>query len=387
MIIKEYTKESIRGIIDNELDENQYLEFKEYTFENGKIKKKVMNSLLQEIVAFANANGGQIVIGISEDVKRHPDLIPGVEMAEDCFDNWVSSIRQAILACIRPHLHGVTFHPVKMDDDKMVIVITIPRSYSRPHSYWDGNQDIFYIRHSNGKTRMDIEDLRRQFLYTNVLQDKIVQFKKNRISKILNNEVFGNLTLEACLVIHIIPRWSFELGNIIDIKDLRYNTKFQPLSGNSYERGFNIDGYYVIDKQWQNKKAKSYAQIFHNGIIEANEIRLISGYEEKVVFDWNKTEKNIIDKIINYVDVLQELDVSKPFHIFATILNAKGYITRAYDFDDSNKLDRDIIESLDSVIYDEGIDSALKPVFDSLANAFGYEKSFAFDEDGKIKGE
>jgi hypothetical protein len=68
------------------------------------------------------------------------------------------------------------------------------------------------------------------------------------------------------------------------------------------------------------------------------------------------------------------------------ILNAKGYFTISGGWgDNSETLERDVIHSQDGIWNDKGtIDSALKPVLDTLSNAFGYSRSICFNDNGKI---
>ena len=146
---------------------------------------KHKEKFMKEIAAFANTNGGTIVVGMQENENRLPVKLTGVGFSLNEFDNWLSSFRQLVLSRIRPHLHGVECIPVEISTKNIAIVVSIPKSYARPHSFWDGNKDEFFMRYANGITYMDIDDLRKEFLYANGLQDKIRQFRKERISMIL----------------------------------------------------------------------------------------------------------------------------------------------------------------------------------------------------------
>ena len=213
--MKNIKKADLQALIDNQVFENRELEYKDYSFEGGKLPDKQRDKFMKEIAAFANTNGGTIIIGMQEDENRLPTKLSGAGMGLGDFDGWLSSFKQMVLSRIRPHLHGIECVPVVLEDNNIAIVISIPKSYARPHSFWDGNKDEFFMRHVNGIMYMDIDDLRKEFLYTSGLQDKIKEFKRERISLILANECVGDLGNLAKLVIHIIPEWSFELGNII----------------------------------------------------------------------------------------------------------------------------------------------------------------------------
>jgi len=377
-INKEIEKQDLQQLIDNKVSENKELEYKDYTFENGKMTKladKQKDKFVKEVAAFANTNGGTIIVGIQENEDRFPTKLSGAGFGIKFFDEWLSSFRQLILSRIRPHLHGVECIPVELNEDNIAIVISVPRSYARPHGFWDGNKDEFVMRYSNGIANMDIDDLRKEFLYANGLQDKIRQFRKDRISMILANECVGDLGNDAKLVVHIIPEWSFELGNNIDLECLETNSQFKPISGSIWDFRYNADGCCIYGIDHETNALKTYTQMFHNGIIEAVEIRLISQYRKKQVYNWLETQEEIFKAINQYKKLLEENSIPKPWHISASLLNAKGYVT--YNgWESSFPIERNIVNSLDGIYTeDTSLEEAVKPVFNSLSNAFGYRKS------------
>ena len=369
--MKNIKKSDLQALIDNQVFENRELEYKDYSFVGGKLPDKQRDKFMKEIAAFANTNGGTIIIGMQEDENRLPTKLSGAGMRLGDFDGWLSSFKQMVLSRIRPHLHGIECVPVVLEDNNIAIVISIPKSYARPHSFWDGNKDEFFMRHVNGIMYMDIDDLRKEFLYTSGLQDKIKEFKRERISLILANECVGDLGNLAKLVIHIIPEWSFELGNIVDLKQLYMNSSVHPLSGSSWNYRYNADGYCIFGASRLLHYIPTYTQFFHNGIIEATEVRSISGYREKEVYDWSALQGQLMRVITDYGSLLEMMDVPKPWHISASLLNAKGYVTSTC-WDMSAPIERDIVNSLEGICTEDSpIQDALKVVFNSLSNAFG----------------
>lgn len=378
--MKSITKSDLQGLITNRVFEDRELEYKDYSFTDGKFPDRQRDKFMKEIAAFANTNGGTIIIGMQEDENRLPTNLNGVGISLNDFDNWLSSFRQIALSRIRPHLHGIECVPVELDANNIAIVISVPKSYARPHSFWDGNKDEFFMRYANGIMYMDIDDLRKAFLYTSTLQDKIRQFRRDRISLILANECVGDLGNGAKIVFHIIPEWSFELGNTVDVKAVERDSSFRPLTGYSWDSRYNADGYCIFERDFSSGPIQTYAQFFHNGIVEAAEIGYFSGVKNKVVHDWKSTQETIIRVLKEYSKCLEGFVIPKPWHISATILNAKGYVTASRG-GRSHPIDRDIVNSLDGICTDEvPFGKALEPVFDSLSNAFGFSKSWCFDE-------
>lgn len=369
--MKKIKKADLQALIDNQVFENRELEYKDYSFVDGKLQDKQKDKFMKEIAAFANTNGGTIIIGMQEDENRLPTKLSGAGMGLGDFDSWLSSFRQLVLSRIRPHLHGIDCVPVELGDNNIAIVISVPKSFARPHSFWDGNKDEFFMRHVNGIMYMDIDDLRKEFLYTSGLQEKIREFKRERISLILANECVGNLGNLAKLVIHIVPEWSFELGNTVDLKLIDRNSSVHPLSGSSWNYRYNADGYCIFGADHLTNLIQTYTQFFRNGIIEATEVRCISGYKNKEVYNWSSLQGQLTRVISDYGTHLDMLNVPKPWHISATLLNAKGYFTNT-GWDTSAPIERDIVNSLESICTEEhSLQDALKQVFNSLSNAFG----------------
>lgn len=369
--MKNIKKADLQALIDNQVFENRELEYKDYSFVDGKLQDKQKDKFMKEIAAFANTNGGTIIIGMQEDENRLPTKLSGAGMGLGDFDSWLSSFRQLVLSRIRPHLHGIDCVPVELGDNNIAIVISVPKSFARPHSFWDGNKDEFFMRHVNGIMYMDIDDLRKEFLYTSGLQEKIREFKRERISLILANECVGNLGNLAKLVIHIVPEWSFELGNTVDLKLIDRNSSVHPLSGSSWNYRYNADGYCIFGADHLTNLIQTYTQFFRNGIIEATEVRCISGYKNKEVYNWSSLQGQLTRVISDYGTHLEMLNVPKPWHISATLLNAKGYFTNT-GWDTSAPIERDIVNSLESICTEEhSLQDALKQVFNSLSNAFG----------------
>lgn len=377
---EKYRKKQLQNLIENRVFENKELEYKDYSFINGKIPDKQKDKFIKEVVAFANTNGGIIIIGMQEDENRLPVKLKGAGLSIGEFDNWLSSFRQLVLSRIRPHLHGIECIPIELNESNIAIVVSVPKSYVRPHSFWDGNKDEFFMRYSNGITYMDIDDLRKEFLYTNGIQDKIRQFRRERISLIAANECIGDLGNKAKIVFHIIPEWSFELGNQIDLSKLNNNTRFRPISASGWDYRYNADGYCIFSYERKTNLIKDYTQVFHNGIIEAVEIRLMSENGEKRVYEWSQVQLACIGSLVEYGNIMERLHIPKPWHILATILNAKDYVANFGWEGLSLPIERNLIFSLDGVCTEDiQMKVALKPVFDSLSNAFGFEKSNAFE--------
>ena len=388
----------IHELLTNKLQENQKLEYKKYSFKDGKfnsLEQKQRSAFLKEICSFANAEGGTLVVGIGEDDNHNPIAASDVGVNKDTWEMWEQSFRSFCKTKIRPVLHGIACTLVEYNDE-FLITIDIPKSILKPHAFYDGNRDEFYIRYGNMCNHMSYDDLKRSFTELESIQSKISSFRDNRLAMLLNGEIFGDFENETILVLHIIPHWSIGLSNYIDINSINREAVkqdnsfdvFSPTSRGSSRRGnlsFNTDGMLVSYGERRETPVMSYSQLFHNGAIESVEVRLMNYHnqyhpEEKFVYDWYTMEKMIHQRISSYCNLQEKAGVPKPYNVFVSILNAKGKRAILNEFGDlSEPLPRDIIKSIPAYISeDSSFDEALRPLFTSLANSFGMEKSINF---------
>lgn len=389
-MIEYNTKNDLSSLIDNNTVENLQLEFKKYCFVGGKIAANDKEALVKEIVAMANSEGGYIIVGIDENGKRVASKLIDVGCTISELDGIQLALQQYMLAKVRPRLYGVEMQGIAVDNDKIAIVINVPKSYSRPHAVNDGNKDVFFIRHSNGVTNMSVDDLRKQFLLSSSFQNDIRQFRQDRIGMILSKECIGDLADGAKLLLHIIPLWSLEQGNSIDIKQLGQDplvSKSAPISGGGYNHSFNADGFYTAYSGYSNHKISTYSQFFRNGIVEALDIRMMN-YQEKTVYNWDKTEATVYKTITRYSQILHRFNVPRPWYIYISLLSAKGYRSAGIYYD-NGFIDRDIIHATECVWNDEKehLAGILRPTFDSLANAFGRSQSPNYNAEDIYIGE
>lgn len=93
---------------------------------------------------------------------------------------------------------------------------------------------------------------------------------------------------------------------------------------------------------------------------------------------------------MKYCRSLRKLrNIPKPWYIFVSLLNAKGFRSDNFYFGTSESIDRDIIHATESVWDDDNrtLSEILKPTLDSLANAFGMSESPNYDEQDNYKEE
>lgn len=368
------------ALVEEKASENSKIEFKKFSFCDGKVTAEQKEKLEKEIAAFANADGGTIYIGIDENKEKVASQVVGVGCGTDKFDEIELAIQSRLLAKVRPRIYGISMQRFALSDNDMVMTITVPKSISRPHAVNDGNKDNFYIRHSNGVTNMSLDDLRREILSGASYRSEIKRFKQDRIGMIMADEYIRHFPEGAKLVLHIIPLWSLEFGNSVDFAALDTwtgRTPFLPISGNVPNTAYCADGRCSFLVPHGYNDVQSSVLMMRSGIIEAVDYRMMNYREDlKMTSDWSKIENRVFKKIKIYAGLLDKLGVPKPWYISISLVSGKGYTTEYYG-DESEKLHSDYIQAVE-IIWNEGqaLEEIILPCFDSLSNAFGYSKSY-----------
>lgn len=132
----------IQELVTSQVPEGQQLEFKKtlpgdgktpdpWLSRQNKIDTRSRNELLEEAVAFANAQGGTLLVGISESQDKPPvadKVIPlpqCVELAE--------RLRKMLRDCVEPQVPKLEVFGVPVNGDAGVIVIQVGQSRLAQH--------------------------------------------------------------------------------------------------------------------------------------------------------------------------------------------------------------------------------------------------------------
>lgn len=133
----------IQALIAEKVPESTQIEFKEslpargsgepdpWVQGVGRIGDRARNEILKEVVAFANAYGGALVLGIAEDGAK-PPVAANVAPLPRCAE-LSERFRQVFGACVEPPLPTLDIVSVLTDDDSGAIVFRTGRSQRGPH--------------------------------------------------------------------------------------------------------------------------------------------------------------------------------------------------------------------------------------------------------------
>jgi len=382
------SKKFLEEIIGNRIGESGTLEFKDYFFEGGKLNslnQKHIFTLLKEICSFSNTDGGRIVIGIKEDNDHNPASFSGTGVDKTTFEVWEQSLRNKIATMTVPSIYGIDLKLVSIDNETNCIIVEVPKSVLKPHAFNSGTKDEFYMRNGNICTPMRYNDIRNSFNALEFKQERIRRFINERLSFILNGNLDDLLSIDSTLVLHIIPEWSLDESNFLDLKSIQYNENFGVISpsGSSGYPSYNADGLIKIYGYESSRRIMSYIQIFTNACIESVEVRLLNDCNDGIIYNWNQIEEILVKKTYQYLHGLKSLGIAGSYYFTITLLNVKGKRARYNDWGDcSQPLIHNIVRTpIVKHSDDEFFGKTIFPVLTSLAYSLGLAKSYFYNND------
>ena len=163
--LNNYDWSTIKSFVDNSLEEDINIDFKA----GLALSKDKRDEITKDVAAFANADGGIIVYGVSEKdhVASGFSFVDATKFTKEWLD-------QVINTGVKRNIPGIKIFPVRENDGndftKTVYVVQIPLSIDAPHM----NREKKYYRRLNTTTvLMEEYEVRRQYLYERKAKSKM----------------------------------------------------------------------------------------------------------------------------------------------------------------------------------------------------------------------
>jgi len=375
--LSEVSIDDIETIVRDKIPESRAVDYKLEVHPGTDAGNK---EFLKDISAFANTVGGHLIYGVDEK-EAIPTGIKGVEV--DDFDKLKLRFENLLRTGVDPPIRGVNFHPVDFKGSKKVIVVQVPKSVARPHVVKIKKHFKFYGRNSGGVHMLEVDDLRRAFLASETLATRIRSFRNDRIARIASGQAHMPIQPGAKTVLHLIPESAFELGKNCDLnKNSVSNVK---LMGTEYCTGrrYNYDGFISYLMVAQGREASCYTQVFHNGIIEALDVDLLSHGNNEIHLSYLKQE--VVQAFDSFISTMSSIDVGFPVWAGMSLLGVKGYKLNLGQNRPSQRLypiDRDEMIMPEIFIEHSGISGKdmLRASFDLILNACGHEGMAVYEK-------
>lgn len=152
--LDEYTKKDIDDLIQNEVEESTYLDYKD----GRALDPDKIVEITKDISAFANADGGIIVYGVSENKVTHKPENYAPVTNPKITKEWL----EQKICLVRRKINGVLIFPIRVEGnaDGSIYIVKIPRSNNAPHMALDNK---YYKRHNFSSDPMEEYEVRESF--------------------------------------------------------------------------------------------------------------------------------------------------------------------------------------------------------------------------------
>jgi hypothetical protein len=309
-------EDHLQRLIAAQAAESLHVEYKRETYGGSDEQRR---EFLADVSSFANASGGDLVIGMTAANGVPTEINPFAG------DGEMERLRLEQMARdgLQPRIANLQTQAIPLSQGGCVIVVRVPRSYNQPHRIIFKNSGRFWARSSAGKYEPNVEELRRIFIEAPLLAERIRAFRIDRVSKIAAGDAPVVLAGNCLLILHVVPYSSFNLATPLSVEELE--TKwylFPPLGrGQATHRYVNFDGFVVLSNgDPAAAQHHSYAQVFRSGIVEA--VATIARSDGAVLA--SNIDKYCVANSKKYIDAMSKFEVGCPIAILASLIGVSG---------------------------------------------------------------
>ena len=335
----------------------------------------------KDICAFANGNGGVIIVGIAQATGGAGTIKP---ITEENFDQAQRRILQIIESKIEPRLESLQFQEVRVTNG-FVMLVQVPKSYVGPHSHGDKiDSRRFVVREGTQTMDMTFEQLRSSFDRTSSLRQRASTFIHERVSKISGAHGYHPVgSAGPTSVLHIVPISAMTGDMSLDIAALAMDrTKLLPHGWRDFSTYPNLDG--LLKQPYGDGK---YMQLFRTGAVEIVEACHLPNNDNKLVHAGYLTQFFRLNFDL-FLDYLKSFGITGPAVVCASVVTLQHYkLYAGLNPAGSGVPDRFHIsvppfwiEDIEAV---KDTDEVMKPMMDVLWQSFGEIKCAEYDENGK----
>lgn len=380
--VEDITEEAILRACNEKTGETDTLDFKAIPHLS---RPEGREELCKDICAFANADGGDLVLGVSEkDGKADsPRPITG----EDA-DALQRRYRQTLESNVEPAIFGLRFLPVPASAGGYFMVVRVEKSLDGPHGYLVDRGWRFPIRAGTGTADMPYSQLRRAFTESASVGVRLRQLRASRLRDIAAGRTWRRLYPGPAAVVHVLPTTAINERASIDVRPL-YDSLYTRMMFSGWGgagRALNLDGVIVYPGA-PDDELPAYAQVFRNGAVEMVRTLQPIARPGKKLYSGTIAEF-VREAITKGVVELKRANISGPAIVGVSLLGTEGYpfVVSSGGWAEDKKGDRsDLVlpeHWIDSIAAVVDPDHIARPILDVLWQAYDEPRCNLYDANG-----
>lgn len=368
---KEWTNKDLFVIIGNDIyKENEFIDYKEnfavLECSDKMQKKKKQDEFRHDVCSFANANGGYLIFGITENAGV-PQNIMGITI--DNIDKFELDRRNELFG-IMPVVPVVDFSFIHLENEKYVVIIKVSRGSHKPYIYME-NEGVykFFIRRGNRKQAMSYMEISNNFFQSGRLADEIKEFRNEKMMmyrqeqkdtpfaliQIISDDFFNNYTENT-------------LYDVYKERKLNLHNIFEELCfGHAVP---NVEGICFPDYEYDNGV---FLQIYNNGSTELF-YKVETRERQGEMWIWYPGIMKQMELLLQgTMQLYKEIEQKSTMYVCVSIYGCKGMWSE-YDFrnDYAARVDRNEIYCMPLEIGDISDEDIVRNVMTECKKLIGY---------------
>ena len=392
MPLERVSEADLQRLIADGVRESRDLDFKRDPVGDDRDAKR---EFLRDVTSFANTAGGYLIIGMAE-AAGVADALIGLTARPP--DDEKLRLENVIRDGVEPRLVGVRIREVILSGGGYALVIKIPVSWNPPHRVAFGGTNRFYARNSAGAYELSVEQLRSAFLGGAELERRLEDFRVTRLARLETGHGGVGIAGKGKLVVQVVPLANPEEPFDLSVAERQLDKFRPPQTGSGIKYRYNLDGFLLHSATVDGDPPTSYTQIFRNGRVEI----VVGGYillkntgaNGRLFCAGEMLHSDLADSIETAIEGSFFLGTTPPVAVMVSFLDGAGSILSLQEWRPrlhDTALDRNTLLFEPLVIQEgqlqQGWQKILRPVFDSLWNAFGYPRCLLlFDQAGNWTG-
>ncbi len=381
----EISSDDLAALVEARIPEGRRLEYKRDHY--GK-NDDARREFAADVSALANAQGGFLLIGVAEENGIAKEIV-GVDTPDP--DTLTRAVADAIRTSIEPQILGFRVRWINIAANRGVLMIQVDRSWSAPHRVTVGRDSRFFLRDENGKHPMSVNELRHAFLFATEVEERIRQFRFDRLALLAANE--GPLAISdgPRLILHLVPQIAFTDG--LQISYTSQRPGLCPIGSSGWSLMHSLDGLVTYSGPEERfESVRAFSTLFRDGTVEAVAQVYTGTSDEQRLIDLDGIERGVISALQNAETALIHYSVPPPYYLMISIIGVRGLAapnnrwrtSLGYPYRSDRILLPEMVVEQSKAL--QAPSNWLQPPFDLLWNAFGQSGSPNYDQNGQYKG-
>jgi hypothetical protein len=385
--------EHVQALIDRQIPESRTLDYKETLRldDSGRL------DFLQDVTAMANASGGTILYGVAEgdgEDRGLPVRYRGMPIEPEGVG---SQLDHLLRDGVDERIHHVQHRAIPVGDGTYLYVVRIPPSPRAPHMIIKkSGRPRFYSRATVSNDPMNMQQIREAILRSDTLVEQARHLIETRTTESIafaeSRQNRGDPRDDSVALLHVVPL--YRADSQLDLADQVVADRMRQVLGyGAHYQGnlrWSLEGLY---SQYESDGVtrKHWALLTRTGAMEFGEVGFLMPSRWHTPNVVHLVETGYLDQdvrrcIAQVRGLAEDGWLTVPFVLSLRLLNVFGAMlgsNQTPKFGNTRPFGQQhLIVEPEVVTEWTGVDAAARRIFDTVWQAFGYQRCPYYAADG-----